>query len=455
MNDSLPIQEDKKLAERLTLPCEIDEETGLIEFWSGKTTLSKDGNTKSGSGKIIFEFAPKPKVLFEFESDEEPEASQIFESLFNNEKFGEYELSCGQPVGPMTVNVTNTNNMKSFSGHLGEHVEPDPPINSIKYLVINGPNLFGNRIDGSDSVYKGRTETKVDGLEIIIDQIEDKNKTCRSPFVFSHIIEVSFEKVSSRPEIDLIGSILHKTLSFMCGHWVGLVGPWASSDADKLNRVFPRVTKSSMNRSGFSWYYEMVMGTFEELFHSIFRAHNEPKKYEVLTTGIGWYIEAELGAGLIEGSIVLQQAALESLAWFEVVEQRKLCSVNGFKALPASDKIRLLLSLYSIPSDVPTKCSELIAYAREFNLDDLICVLVDVRNALVHGMPKKVEKLLSRNNGSNERIDLWYQVNGILSQAILATSGYQGKIICRGLDVDLIQSAIKDVPWKKKVSEDC
>lgn len=452
MNDSLPVQKAKKLPKRLSPPCEYDKKTGLIEFWSDNTTLSKDGRTRSGTGKIIFEIAPKPDVFFEFESDEEPEAAEVLGSIFNTEKFGIYKLSCGQPVGPITVNVTNTNNLKYFSGHLGEHIEPDPRIDSIKYMVINGPNLFGKIIEGSDSVFQGRTKTKTNGFEIIIDQMEDKKKS-RSPFVFSHVIEVRFDKTSLAPEIDLIGSILHKTLSFMSGHWVGLVGPWAYSDTGKLTRVFPRVTSSSMNRSGFSWYYDNVSGTFEELFHCLFRAQIEPKKYEVLTTGIGWYIEAELGAGLIEGAIVLQQAALESLAWFEVVEQRKLCSVNGFNSLPASDKIRWLLSLYSIPSTLPAKCNELIAYAKEFNLDDLICVLVDVRNALVHGMPKKVEKLFSRNNGSDERIDLWYQINGVLSQAILAITGYTGKINNRSIDVDFIHSAIKDVPWNKNESE--
>ncbi|QDT24596.1 hypothetical protein HG66A1_64300 [Gimesia chilikensis] len=364
-------------------------------------------------------------------------------------------MSCGDPVGAMSVNVTAINKNKTrtfFSGHVVDHIESDSLFDSIKYLVINGPGLHGKFIQGSNSIYKGRTETKIDGFEIVIDQLSDKKKNVRSPFVFTHVIEVKFKNIGSNPDIDLIDSILHKTLSFMCGRWVGLVGPWGYSETGNLNRVFPRVTMASMNPPGLSWYYSMVKGTFEELFRCLYHAYNDPKRYEVLTTGIGWYIEAEQSAGLIDGSIVLQQAALETLAWFEVVEQRGLCSVNGFKALPASDKIRLLLSLYSIPTSLPAKSIELNAYAKEFNLDDLICVLVDVRNALVHGMPKKVEKLLSRPTGSNERIDLWYQINGLLAQAILATAGYQGKIICRSLDVEFIQSAIKDVPWKRNES---
>ncbi|WP_145452530.1 hypothetical protein [Gimesia panareensis] len=427
----------------------------MIEFWSGLSALSRDGESRSGSGKIIFEIAPKPDVIFEFEIKEKPSQVEIHKVFNNTEEAGIYEMSCGAPVGAMTVNVTGINKNKtgsSFSGHVVAHIDPDPSFNSIKYMVINGPDLNGKVIKGSDSIYKGRTETNLDDFTIVIDQIREKKKNVRTPFVFTHVIEVRFNKSSPNPRIDLISSILHKTLSFMCGRWVGLVGPWGYSETESLCRVFPQVTMTSMNPPGLSWYYSMVKGTFEELFGCLYKAYNEPKRYEVLTTGIGWYIEAEQSAGLIEGSIVLQQAALETLAWFEVVEQRGLCSVNGFKSLPASDKIRLLLSLYSIPTGLPAKSNELIAYAKEFNLDDLICVLVDVRNALVHGMPKKVEKLLSRSTGSDERVDLWYQVNGLLAQAILATAGYQGKIICRSLDVEFIHSAIKNVPWRKNDS---
>ncbi|QDT88283.1 hypothetical protein [Gimesia chilikensis] len=452
MDKPSPDQRATELAERLTPPCEYDQETGMIEFWSGVTTLSRDEKSRSGIGKILFEIAPKPDVIFEFECDEKRSPADLINSMFNTDTSGIYEMSCGQPVGAVTVNVTSVNNNKtgsSFSGHVVDHIDPDPLFDSIKYLVINGPDLNGKVIQGSDSIYMGRTETNIDGFEIVIDQIKEKKKNARTPFVFTHVIEVRFNKSISNPKIDLIGSILHKTLSFMCGRWVGLIGPWGYSETGSLNRVFPQVTMTSMNPPGLSWYYSMVKGTFEELFRCLYQAFNEPKRYEVLTTGIGWYVEAEQSAGLIEGSIVLQQAALETLAWFEVVEQRELCSVNGFKSLPASDKIRLLLSLYSIPTGLPAKSTELIAYAKEFNLDDLICVLVDVRNALVHGMPKKVEKLLSRSTGSDERVDLWYQVNGLLAQAILATAGYQGKISCRSLDVEFIHSAIKDVPWKR------
>ncbi len=297
----------------------------------------------------------------------------------------------------------------------------------------------------------GRTKTNIDGFEIVIDQIKVKKKNVRTPFVFTHVIEVRFNKSISNPKIDLIGSILHKTLSFMCGRWVGLIGPWGYSETGSLNRVFPQVTMTSMNPPGLSWYYSMVKGTFEELFRCLYQAYNEPKRYEVITTGIGWYIEAEMSAGFIEGSIILQQAALESLAWFELVDRTQVYSKNKFKNIHAAEKIRQLLNMYSISSEIPAKCAEIHSYATDNNLKkhDLPEVLVHIRNSLVHGTPSKVLKLFSRTNGSQERVGLWYQINGLLAQAILATAGYQGKINYRNLDVEFIHSAIRDVPWKR------
>ncbi|QDU53724.1 hypothetical protein [Gimesia panareensis] len=158
-----------------------------------------------------------------------------------------------------------------------------------------------------------------------------------------------------------------------------------------------------------------------------------------------------MSAGFIEGSIILQQAALESLAWFELVDRAQVYSKNKFKNIHAAEKIRQLLNMYSISSEIPAKCTEIHSYATDNNLKkhDLPEVLVHIRNSLVHGTPSKVLKLFSRTNGSQERVGLWYQINGLLAQAILATAGYQGKINYRNLDVEFIHSAIRDVPWKR------
>ena len=146
--------------------------------------------------------------------------------------------------------------------------------------------------------------------------------------------------------------------------------------------------------------------------------------------------------------MILQQAALESLAWFVIVHDRKLCSPDGFEKLNASDKIRWLTSLYSIPTELPAHRGELQSYANQLTpLNDLPAILADVRNALVHGSPKKVERLLKLQFGGDERTELWYLIGGLLEQAVLAVAGYRGQILRRDVDAEWAVSAVKPVTW--------
>jgi len=112
-----------------------------------------------------------------------------------------------------------------------------------------------------------------------------------------------------------------------------------------------------------------------------------------------------------------------------------------------------LTSLYSINTGIPPHCQEIAAYGNANNLKDLLEVLADVRNALIHGTPKKVERLFKRQRGDDERTELWYQIGGILDQVLLAVIGYQGKVTRRDLDVQLKTSAIKQVPWAAATSD--
>ena len=87
-----------------------------------------------------------------------------------------------------------------------------------------------------------------------------------------------------------------------------------------------------------------------------------------------------------------------------------------------------------------------MAYAKALNLRDLPDVLVDVRNALVHSEPKKVDRL-RQNVSADSMGGLWYQVGGILNQVLLALIGYNGMMLRRDVDAEFAVEAIRLVPW--------
>lgn len=251
--------------------------------------------------------------------------------------------------------------------------------------------------------------------------------------------------------IEKLGATLFRTLSLMKCRWVGLIGPWVQFTGTSEQHFSPTVTKTTRNGSSLSWCQESMKGCFGELAPALANSLSDKTRGEAIRTGLHWLVESAQCAGGLEGAIILQQAALESLAWLEVVVERQLCRESGFKPLPASDKIRWLLSLHNISTAIPEESSAIESYAKAFNHRDLIDVLVDVRNALVHAEPKKVERLFNRHQGRQERQDLWYQVGGVLQQALLASIGYNGLMLRRDVEAELdwAVNAVQTVPWAR------
>ena len=149
-------------------------------------------------------------------------------------------------------------------------------------------------------------------------------------------------------------------------------------------------------------------------------------------------------AGGIEGSIVLTQAALEMVAWHLLIEDKKICSVSGFRNLPAEDKIRLLLNYCGIPFSIPQSLPDLIAEGLAFNWDGPLAI-TQIRNALVHGQPKPLETELNRDHSA--RHDTWCLGLWYLELALLKLFGFEGKYFNRVKRESYSFACVDTVPW--------
>ncbi len=199
------------------------------------------------------------------------------------------------------------------------------------------------------------------------------------------------------------------------------LGPWLYDSTGAEIGFDATVTKTMRHGGSLSWCHDTIRDGFSQLFPVMYSSFRDANRADALQTAFHWLIESEQCAGGVEGAIILQQAALECLAWHEIVQQRSLCSESGFKPLPANDKIRWLLSLHRISVRIPDKSESITPYAKAFNLVDMVDVLVDVRNTLIHAEPKRAARLFGRDAGDEERGDLWYQIGGVLQQALLAS----------------------------------
>lgn len=415
-----------------------------FEAWNGKTLFRRGEKESRGDARVFLNLLPVPEFRFEFT----PETKPTLKDSFLNCPLGLCTIDCGPPIGSVTGHVTNSS--ATYTGHIEAQSglgDDGAKYDSATFLILNGPQIDGDPITRGRASFCGRMSARVDNLEVIVDRITSEKQPRTSIYESTHVALFNFENAVSVSQIDRFAKNLFRSFSLMKCRWVGQVGPWLGNKEASDSQLRVSVTKTMRNGGAISWCHSSMGSSFSHLFPVMTAAFSDDARAEPLQTALHWLIESEQCAGGVEGAIILQQAAFECLAWLEIVVVRKICSNSGFKALPASDKIRWLLSLYNIEVSIPEKSTEITSYAKAYNLRDLVDVLVDVRNALVHAEPKKAARLFSRNRGDEERGDLWYQVGGVLQQAFLASIGFQGAMLRRDLDTELAVNAVKSVPW--------
>jgi len=163
-----------------------------------------------------------------------------------------------------------------------------------------------------------------------------------------------------------------------------------------------------------------------------------------LKIAVHWYVEANSGAGAIEGSIVLTQTALELLGWAFLVEDQNLFSTKDFKKFTGAEKIRSLLRHLRIPERIPSELKSLQAASTAFKVSDGPGVVVAIRNGIVHPRKAKrdsVASTLPRARWEAMQLGLWF-----LELAILHLSSYAGVYYNR-LKKGYPSGVVEKVPW--------
>jgi hypothetical protein len=203
-------------------------------------------------------------------------------------------------------------------------------------------------------------------------------------------------------------------------------------------------------RGVLSWTDEHHPEALAEVFPGFMAKWNDPTWREAIRLAIHWYVEANVNAGSLEGSIVSAQIALELLSWtYFVVGQRT--PEKPFDRLPAAQKLRGLLTCLGIPTAVPPLLSNVAALP--FNKpSDGPERFVFVRNSLVH--PKRSEEFKKKLNKVTSlcafevredawRLGLWYLELCLLS--LFGFSGVYSNRLQRGGYVGQVES----VPWAR------
>ena len=245
-----------------------------------------------------------------------------------------------------------------------------------------------------------------------------------SPYL-SHV--GSIERVDgtlfSATDVEEFRLLLESFTTFLCGArrwpvcWVGL---------DKQDQTIWQSWEAPAQQPlPHSWFVPMQPQQAEELF-PLFSQYwqRSPESGQLLRSVIYWYAQASTKGGYpaIDAALILAQAALERLAHFYVLEEKKAVSTEGFEKLRASDKLRILFALLHIPVAFPDflqpSTKRVIASAK---LQDVPHFIIEMRNQEVH--PKEKYKDESKELTYDAwRLGLW-----CIELSVLAICGYQGK----------------------------
>ena len=430
----------------MQLPIEND---GRI--WTGHAVFTYGNEIASGTVKVYLDCKRSPSVRFELTTNVGFAWPHLLLAV------GDATLSTSGPLGQLSCTLSGREYASSTDGTsiCGVVVNRHPVSFSdakfvrAEFIVVNGPHIDGQTIADESSAYCGRIEHKLAGKKFVLDRLADRSTNSESQFRFTHIARCEFDSPTDGALVEVLATDLFRVLSLVNCRWVGVVGPWLYDDQGTCVRIVPFATKTAYLARTVSWHHRTDCVGFLEVFDCMVRAFQDHDRMDGLRTAFHWLIEAEQCAGGVEGSLILQQCALECLSWLEVVRTRELESKSKFDARTAASKITLLLSLFNINDSIPSKVPLIQSYATHHGKCNMIEVLTHVRNTLVHAEPAKVEKLLTRADGNDERSDLWFQVGGLLQQAFLAAIGYGGNFVNRSVAADYAIKALQQVPWAK------
>lgn len=210
-------------------------------------------------------------------------------------------------------------------------------------------------------------------------------------------------------------------LSFARGIWVA---PILLSGYDALGeKVFEEWSgyRADSWQNTYSWF-SPDSTELPSVFPGFLRKWQDETWRELVEQSIHWYVESSKQAGGVDGAIILQQTALERLAWVLCVKEKRNLSQDTFQRIPAADKVRQLLSPFDIGLEIPARLINLIQLSKQFNWVDGPQAITEIRNAIVHPNSKNRHKRSSASDAA--RHEAWFLGREYLELVLLKLFDY-------------------------------
>jgi len=416
-------------------------------------------------GRVNARLLPSPSTRIAFESNDR------YGIYPNNEPGKEYRL------GPVSTTISKDTVMLDLSSpysnenETGIHCEGELTRDILTNMVecdkviFHVPNFLNSHGENIYSISPGypdkytiynRTgrQRLTDGTwEITLDNVFnykeiEKQIEAHAGFGITHVGKLRrLDGVSFRAsEAEMVLNALYWFLSFARGSRCGPMLFVGSLQGKITWEPWNTPALHSWEKGTYGWTDKRSINTktaMNQAYQGFIRKWADDYWRPCLQQAIHWYIEANRGAGGVEGAIALTQLALELLSWACLEESSPdKATIRAFDKKRADEKIRDTLEMLQIPSNVDN-ISVVMQYldinVTDNTLKDGPRAISFLRNAVVHPIKKKRAKIYEASN------EVKFAINMIglnyIALALLKIIGYNGVYLSH------VSWEEEQVPW--------
>ena len=329
-----------------------------VLLYDGSLAIEQNGRTIEGSGKVEFAWFPYSGVKYAFQSH--------ISGFLHPDVDAQLRLTENEASVKISLSHIRIDERIDASGTVSEAISIGSGQN-LEYLlchIANFHDVFGSsRVILSDSSggyrYIERNVLEAENWKLTLDQLPTTTEHVaqlnrQGGFAITHVAKLERtdgQTFTGKEAIQFLDLCSH-FFSFVRGFKIPiilLVG---------YNSVNEKVWQHWDSRAGLSWrgvsswFPKCENGVLAQLlpgFLNWWRSWDE----DIANIALNWYLESNINAAKLEGSIVLTQVALDLIAWTLFVEQEKAFSKTAFDKLKASGQLRHLLSKFNISTKLP------------------------------------------------------------------------------------------------------
>lgn len=407
-----------------------------ISIWVGNFKISQNSNTYSCIGKIELRWLPIPKMQFYCDIQDA--------SFLMSVNFDEVKILLNESLSAFgKINqVKKSQNHCNISGTIFKFssAQDSVKLSLVKFAIPNLRNIGGDNLRISNKFYHGRNELNGNGYNLRFDKRQDYDEISKYLNISGGYGLQYFGEISKAngeftyEEVSVVLNIFSLFISFLNGRKTAPV----LIDAMKGDTILFTDWKPyqfSHYKYTRTWIPNIAQLPLTNMWTNFLKICNDPEDLDAFQSLIHWYVEANSNSGLLEGSIMMAQAAIELLFNWIVCEKLSAIDIKDIEKVNASTKTRMLWASIGIKENEIEISQHMKDFIKmESGISTLSQAMSWMRNSIVHGNEskrKRIKEVTDELKFETLSIYLWTVECSILS-ILKYTGEYHNRLSMKG-----------------------